>query len=319
MWLSGGEELCVWNKDFHLKANKQNHSDSGITSLIELPQSCVAASMDRDVVIYRLLVSCDSASCDSGSCDSVSVAEIRRLSDHQDQIRAMINVNDGVFATGSHAGELVLWDSLNWNILAYEHILWEEPAGGVSTEIRLATPTTSEMSIQHLSTNGKLLLAAVGVGLYVYSIESRAVVAYRKEAHHSNVLHTHLLSDSELMSCSEDGSVRMWAIQDLPLPAEPTSPGFFSLWSFGRSSKPPPPVSSSTVNKSLEAPPLRTLELTGDLIGHSGAVQMFVSFGGGALVTCSTDHLLIVWRDGERESIARSLELFQRLEERGGL
>lgn len=27
------------------------------------------------------------------------------------------------------------------------------------------------------------------------------------------------------MSCSEDGSVRMWEIQDLPLPAEPASPG----------------------------------------------------------------------------------------------
>lgn len=30
---------------------------------------------------------------------------------------------------------------------------------------------------------------------------------------------------SELMSCSEDGSVRMWEIQDLPLAAEPASPG----------------------------------------------------------------------------------------------
>lgn len=27
------------------------------------------------------------------------------------------------------------------------------------------------------------------------------------------------------MSCSEDGSVRMWEIQDLPLPAEPASAG----------------------------------------------------------------------------------------------
>lgn len=30
---------------------------------------------------------------------------------------------------------------------------------------------------------------------------------------------------SELMSCSEDGSVRMWEIQDLPLAAEPASAG----------------------------------------------------------------------------------------------
>lgn len=155
----------------------------------------------------------------------------------------------------------------------------------------------------------------------------------------------------ELMSCSEDGSVRMWEIQDLPLQAEPASPGtaaaalelvclgvvtcggpltlsrcdcahmkgeraqrtpqwiylllrdlvweaelqplhhlvaktklykhnpsptlspapgFFGLWSFGRSSKQMGPQSK----KAADPVTLKTLELTGDLIGHSGAVQV---------------------------------------------
>lgn len=39
------------------------------------------------------------------------------------------------------------------------------------------------------------ILAAVGGGLYVYSVLSKAVVAYRKCAHDSNVLHTMLASD----------------------------------------------------------------------------------------------------------------------------
>lgn len=46
--------------------------------------------------------------------------------------------------------------------------------------------------------------------------------------------------------------------------------GFFGMWTFGRSSKQPGPQSK----KVLEIPNLRTLELTGDLIGHSGAVQV---------------------------------------------
>lgn len=41
----------------------------------------------------------------------------------------------------------------------------------------------------------QLILAAVGSGLYVYSILTKTVVAYRKVAHDSNVLHTMLLSD----------------------------------------------------------------------------------------------------------------------------
>ncbi|KAG7215503.1 hypothetical protein INR49_022482 [Caranx melampygus] len=281
-------------------------SELRITALIELPKNCIAAAMDKEIMIYRLTASTDS---------SVSLAELRCLSDHQDRIRALINVNDGLFASGSHAGELILWDAIDWNILAYEHILWEESQSPTQPEIRLGAPKPSEMSIQHLTTNGKLILAAVGSGLYVYSVLTKSVVAYRKVAHDSNVLHTMLLSDSELMSCSEDGSVRMWEIQDLPLPAEPASPGFFGMWTFGRSNKQAGPPSK----KIMDVPNIRTLELTGDLIGHSGAVQMFVSFKENGLVTCSTDHLLILWKNGERQSQLRSLELFKKLEENGGL
>uniref|UniRef100_A0A3Q2QBT6 WD repeat domain 41 n=1 Tax=Fundulus heteroclitus TaxID=8078 RepID=A0A3Q2QBT6_FUNHE len=306
VWVSGGEELCVWDKDFQLLCHRQKHSDTGITALVELPKNCIAAAVDKEIVIYSLTVSAD---------PSVSVTETRRCSEHHDQIRALININDGMFASGSHAGELILWDSTNFSNLAYEHILWEESHPSCQTEIKLAAPKPSEMSIQHLTTNGRLILAAVGSGLYVYDVASKAVVAYRKAAHDSNVLHTMLLSDSELMSCSEDGSVRMWEIQDLPLAAEPASAGFFGMWTFGRSSKQPGPQQK----KVLEIPNLRTLELTGDLIGHSGAVQMFLSFGEKGLVTCSTDHLLILWRDGERQSRLRSQALFQKLEQNGGL
>lgn len=112
-----------------------------------------------------------------------------------------------------------MWDSVTWNNVAYEHILWEESSA--QTEIRLGVPKPSEMSIQHLSTNGnvrtgcetggwtrccydaslnflfvlQLVLAAVGCGLYVYNVVTKAVVAYRRAAHNSDVLHTMLLSD----------------------------------------------------------------------------------------------------------------------------
>lgn len=63
---------------------------------------------------------------------------------------------DGLFASGSHAGELILWDAVDWNVLAYEHILWEESQASAQAEIRLTAPKPSEMSIQHLTTNGKV-------------------------------------------------------------------------------------------------------------------------------------------------------------------
>ncbi|XP_061655097.1 WD repeat-containing protein 41 isoform X5 [Phyllopteryx taeniolatus] len=298
----------------------------GISSLIELPKNRVAAAVDKSIVIYKIM-----------PCgDTLAIVEVSCLADHQDHIRALVNVNDGMFASGSHAGELILWDALDCSVLAYQHISREEPQTG--TQSHVGGPKPSEMSIQHLASNGNLVAAAAGSGVYVFSAATGAAVAYRKRAHDSDVLHTALLSDrsaepngvtsdvlfcdlccvcrgSELMSCSEDGSVRMWDIQELPLAGEPASPGFFGMWTLGRSSKQTCPASKKTP----DLPAIRTLELTGDLIGHSGAVQMFLAFPENGLVTCSADHQLILWKNGEKQSQLRSLALFRKLEENGGL
>lgn len=41
----------------------------------------------------------------------------------------------------------------------------------------------------------QFIVAAVGSGLYVYNVPMKSVVAYRKIAHDSNVLHTMLQED----------------------------------------------------------------------------------------------------------------------------
>ncbi|XP_062868274.1 WD repeat-containing protein 41 isoform X2 [Trichomycterus rosablanca] len=299
VWLSGGNELCVWNRNFELQCKTAYHKDIGITELVDLFKNCVAAAIDKEIVIFKL------------SEDTMSILAIHYLADHQDTIRALIKVNDGMFASGSHIGEIILWDSINWSIYAYERILWEEPAGNGQSEIRMAQQKQSEMSIQHLHSDGELLIAGVGSGLYVYNVVMRTGVAYRKFAHDSDVLHTMLLPDGQVMSCSEDGSVRIWELQDVPLPAEPASSGLLGLFGhFGRSSK----ETVVPAKKHLDVAGLRTLQLIGDLIGHSGAVQMFVSFAERGVVTCSADHLVIVWKDGEKETQLRSLALLQKLD-----
>uniref|UniRef100_A0AAR2J454 WD repeat domain 41 n=1 Tax=Pygocentrus nattereri TaxID=42514 RepID=A0AAR2J454_PYGNA len=309
VWLSGGNELCVWSRDFQLQCKSVHHRDAG--SRHSAPEQihhqlmrCIRAW--RTPIIFKLNL----------SEVEMSVLAIRHLADHQDTIRALISINDGLFASGSHNGELILWDAVDWTIQAYEFILWEEQAGDAQPEIRVGQQKQTDMSIQHLATDGELVVAAVGSGLYVYNAVMKTVVAYRKIAHDSDVLHTMLLDNGQVMSCSEDGSVRIWELQDLPLPAEPAPSGFFGMFgTFGRSGK----QTGAPMKKLLDISGLRSLELIGDLIGHSGAVQMFASFGEKGLVTCSADHLLIAWKDGERESQLRSLALFQKLEEMQGL
>ncbi|XP_061149798.1 WD repeat-containing protein 41 isoform X1 [Syngnathus typhle] len=305
-WISGGQQLCVWSRHFRLQCLKERRSDTGITLLIQLPEKRVAAAVDKTIVIYKLMA----------SGDTLALMEVRCLADHQDQIRALINVDDAAFASGSHAGELIVWDALDCSMLAYQHILWEEPQNQAEqSHLQTGGPKTSEMSIQHLASNRNLVAAAVGSGVYVFDLASKTAAAYRKRAHDSDVLHISMPSDSELMSCSEDGSVRMWEIRELPLAGEPASPGFFGMWTLGRSSRQACPPSKKT----SDVAPSKTLELTGDLIGHSGAVQMFVALPENGLLTCSADHQLILWKNGEKQSRLRSLELFRKLEEKGGL
>lgn len=61
-----------------------------------------------------------------------------------------------MFASGSHIGEVILWDTLDWTIQAYERILWEEPDREVQTEIKMGQQKQSEASIQHLHSDGEV-------------------------------------------------------------------------------------------------------------------------------------------------------------------
>ncbi|KAF3821779.1 hypothetical protein GH733_009821, partial [Mirounga leonina] len=240
------------------------------------------------------------------------ILEIKRLLDHQDNILSLVNVNDVSFVTGSHVGEMIIWDILDWTVQACECSFWDpSPQLDTQQEIKLCQKP-DDISIHHLTWDEENVFAAVGRGLYVYNLHMKRVIACQKSAHDSNVLHIAKLPNRQLISCSEDGSVRIWELREKQqLAAEPVPTGFFNMWGFGRVNK----QASQPVKKQQENSPPCSLELIGDLIGHSSSVEMFLYFEDHGLVTCSADHLIILWKNGERESGLRSLKLFQKLEE----
>ncbi|OCU02421.1 WD repeat-containing protein 41 [Xenopus laevis] len=308
VWLSGGNELRVWNRDFNLLCETGYFVDGGISTLIELPKNCVAAAIGKDLMIFKLSVA-------RGESDQWDVSEVRCLSAHQDIIRSLITVSDLIFVSGSHAGELIVWDAMDWTYKAVERnfseILSPQDA---PQEIKLLL-NPEEISVQHLTSDEENVFAAVGRGLYVYNLQMKRVIAYQKRAHDSSIQHIAKLPNGQLVSCSEDGSVRIWELRSRPLQAESVPAGFFSMWGFGKTAK----QSSHAVKKTQDTGIIATLELIGNLIGHSGSVQMFLYFKDHGLVTCSADHLIIIWKEGHRESRLRSLMLFQKLEQNGDL
>ncbi|XP_034296979.1 WD repeat-containing protein 41 isoform X4 [Pantherophis guttatus] len=298
VWLSGGSDLCVWNRKLDLL--------------------CKASHL-TDAVILKLKASRNGTEWD--------VSEIKRLIDHQDNIVSLVSVSDLIFATGSHAGEMIVWNSLDWTMQGYE-CNWDASLHvNPQQEIKLSQ-SQNEMSIQDLTSDHECVFAAVGKGIYVYNLQMKRVIAFQKTAHDSTVLHITNIPNRKLISCSEDGSVRMWELHEKQhLTAEPVPSGagikkrgptyskapegFFNIWGFGRTSK----QANHIAKKAPECATIFSLDLTGDLIGHSAAVQMFLYFGEHGLATCSADHLIILWKDGERESRLRSLILFHKLEQ----
>ncbi|KAF6128180.1 WD repeat domain 41 [Phyllostomus discolor] len=288
VWLSGGNDLCVWNRRLDLLCKTGHLSDTVIFRLIAPTEG----SLEWDIV------------------------EVKHLLDHQDNILSLANVNDLSFVTGSHVGELIIWDILDWTVQACERNFWNPPPQLDSQQEIKLCQKPNDVSIHHFTWDEENVFVAVGRGLYVYNLQMKRVIACQKTAHDSSVLHIAKLPNRQLISCSEDGSVRIWELREKQqLAAEPVPTGFFNMWGFGRVNK----QASQPVKKQQENATSCLLELIGDLIGHSSSVEMFLYFEDHGLVTCSADHLIILWKNGERESGLRSLKLFQKLEENGDL
>ncbi|XP_039398770.1 WD repeat-containing protein 41 [Mauremys reevesii] len=309
VWLSGGSDLCVWNRKLDLLCKTSHLTDADISALVELPKNCVAAAVGKELIIFRLVVSTEGS-------EGWDVLEVKRLADHQDNILSLVSVNDLTFVTGSHVGELIVWDALDWISQVCDCSTWDPSFHTVTQQEIKLSQNQNEVSIQHLTSDAECVFVAVGKGIYVYNLQMKRVIACQRTAHDSIVLHIAKLPNRQLVSCSEDGSVRIWELgEKQQLPAEPVPTGFLNMWGFGRANK----HASQTAKKMQESTSSYSLELIGDLIGHSSAVQMFLYFSELGLVTCSADHLIILWKDGERESRLRSLTLFQKLEQNDDL
>ncbi|XP_073440240.1 WD repeat-containing protein 41 isoform X1 [Dendrobates tinctorius] len=309
VWLTGGGELRVWSHDFKVLGETGSFSDGGIAALVELPKNCVAAAIGRDLRVFKF-------NAGAAGSDMWDVSEVKCLSAHQEVIRTLANVNEFTFVSGSHAGELIVWNALDWSLQAFEKNLSQVASPqDVPPENKLL-PLQEEVSIQYIASDGECVYVAVCRSIYVYNLQTKRVIAYQKNAHDSDIQHMATLPNRQLVSCSEDGSVRIWDLRSKPqYQAEPVPAGFFTMWGFGKPGKP----SNHTVKKPADPGIIASLELIGDLIGHSSSVQMFLYFQDHGLVTCSADHLIILWKEGRRESRLRSLLLFQKLEQNGDL
>ncbi|EPY79498.1 hypothetical protein CB1_000917017 [Camelus ferus] len=51
VWLSGGNDLCMWNRKLDLLCKTSHLSDTGISALIEIPKNCVVAAVGKELTM----------------------------------------------------------------------------------------------------------------------------------------------------------------------------------------------------------------------------------------------------------------------------
>ncbi|XP_042797723.1 WD repeat-containing protein 41 isoform X8 [Panthera leo] len=144
IWLSGGNDLCVWNRKLDLLCKTSHLSDTGISALIEIPKNCVVAAVGKELIIFRLVTP-------TGESLEWDILEIKRLLDHQDNILSLVNINDLSFVTGSHVGEMIIWNILDWTVQARECNFWDpSPQLDTQQEIKLCQKP-NDISIHHFT------------------------------------------------------------------------------------------------------------------------------------------------------------------------
>ncbi|CAI9739456.1 repeat-containing 41 [Octopus vulgaris] len=290
MFASGGQEICVWNKEGKL-LHKYNRSVNlvPVIALLSITNNRIVAASEKQLEVYSV------------TYEGTSSAEIsfeRNLGPHREPIQSLVTISDKMFCSGSIDGMIIVWSAK----LKPTHSINSIPDYKGNSKL-------FPYSVQHVfCAENRYIFAAIGAGFCIYDVETRRFVVKKTVAHYSKILHMDLVCNGlYLATCSEDGSLRLWGRKpEVRSPmTELRSPIIHKNFSpmerfFGES------ILQIGSSESTKSP-----ELLGECLGHSGAVQMFVDFGADGLITCGGDGVMIAWKNHEHEEMKRCIRVLE--------
>ncbi|GAB1610715.1 WD repeat-containing protein 41-like [Argonauta hians] len=290
MFASGGQEICVWNKEGKL-LHKYSRSVTlvPVISLLSITNNRIIATSGKQLEVYSV---------NYGDKTTAEISFERNLAPHREPIQSLVMISDKMFCSGSIDGMIIVWSAK----LNPTHSINSIPDYKGCSKL-------FPYSIQHIfCAQKRYIFAAIGAGFCIYDVETRRFLVKKTVAHYSKILYMDLVCNGlYLATCSEDGSLRLWGrkpeirspMTELrsPINQKDLSPmeRFFgeSILQIG---------SSDT---------MKSPELLGECLGHSGAVQMFVDFNADGLITCGGDGMMIAWKNHEHEEMKRCVRVLE--------
>jgi WD40 repeat protein len=323
--------IHVWNIDGELLGSIERRDDENIHQLLALSNNRVVAASDNSIMYVY----------DTVRFTALEVA----MKEHKDSVQCLVKLSDKDFASASIDGAIYIWDS---TLLQCVRKLNEpiavpvrkssaasntsadndqQTSGGTDNNQPDMETLTNEITahqpklrhVRHLSIiNSRYLSAAIGKGIFVYDLDTAQCVFKVEDAHEADVVKViSLHNGSVLVSCSDDGMIKIWNTY-AKFPAAP------SLVLKHNSSTTTPTSGTTTPHTATSSPRLKDKSkqkqqqqqkihpsLIGELPLHTEAVHDLLPISPYSFASCGADRMILIWKDCRLEKRIRSFYAFK--------
>ncbi|KAK7481356.1 hypothetical protein BaRGS_00027436 [Batillaria attramentaria] len=290
LFCSGGEHICVWNQSgVLLNSYTRKPQEEDICLMIAIKNYRLVTAADKDLVVYSVI----SMVTKEGK-DGKEIIKVRRLPSHREAIHSLVLISDSCFGSGSIDGTIILWTA--HNLLPAKQFNTVSEYHGASRGF--------PYSVQSLfCVQERYLFAAIGSGFCVFDVSpgKERLLVKKLEAHYSKIsLLGFACEGVYLVTCSEDGSIRIWG--------RPPLDGDDALDKELLALSPMERFTGMSDGELLQINEDNVWcpSLLGECLGHASTVQSFLDFDHEGLVSCGADGLVIVWKNAEMQKVRRN-------------
>lgn len=291
LFCAGGNNLHLWNLDGELLHTVILNGED-ISHILAIKDRRIVVAASNTLEAFKLPETPDILQ---------ELEKIKKLApNHREMILNLDMVSGSFFASSSLDGTIKIWSVATLTVAMH-----------LNQEKDYLVDHSYPYSVHHfLSIDQNYLFATVGRGLALFSLSGDCL--WRKvNAHQSKILFLCLVYNGKfLASCSEDGTIRLWGAEDF---SEQPTEGKSLLSKEG-----PESSLERLLGRSIQTKEKRRLlrkedkyrvpspVLLGECMSHSGAVQKLLTFNDNTMVSYGSDGIIILWKDGAKESEMRN-------------
>jgi WD40 repeat protein len=220
---------------------------------------------------------------------------------HRESVRCLVKLSNDRFASASLDGAIVLWHATSLTPMRRLHY----PERYVDSLNKFICDVAHLLAVD----DGRYLAAAIGNGYVVYDVLSGECTVSCPDAHDAQVTHlASLYGGARVLSCSVDGTVKLWAPPSVLSSSSSATSTFFRFTSRLTNNSGAVAAARKAIGGAakprLVEPPLR---------GHCSSVWLALPLDASSVATCSSDGVILLWRDASRESARRAMVASQAL------